>query len=62
MKKVKFLTSIAGHDFSYKPGDEATLEPQIAEAWEASGICQVLPPEPKESKKPEKNEAAKASK
>jgi hypothetical protein len=42
MKKVKFLTSIASHDWAYGPGDTAELETHIAEAWIEAGTCEAV--------------------
>jgi hypothetical protein len=54
MKKVKMIVSIAGEDFSYKPGDEALLETKTAEAWIAAGhsVAVTEPPAKKSEKAP----------
>jgi hypothetical protein len=50
--KVTFIASIAGAEFSYKPGDQAVLDPKIARAWIAAELCvSAEPAEPKPSKK-----------
>jgi hypothetical protein len=55
--KVTFIASIAGAEFSYKPGDQAVLDPKIARAWIASELCvsaepaEPKPVDPKPSKK-----------
>jgi len=41
-KKVKFLVSIAGNDFSFKPGDEAVIDGKLADAWENSGVAEIV--------------------
>jgi hypothetical protein len=55
---VKFICSIAGSDFSYRPGEVAIITDALAEAWTASGVCEIVarkeviePPKPKASKK-----------
>jgi hypothetical protein len=53
--KVTFIASIAGAEFSYKPGDQAVLDPKIAHAWIAAELCvsaeQAKPADPKPSRK-----------
>jgi hypothetical protein len=46
MKKVKFISSIASEEFSYKPGDEVSLQAATADAWIKAGHCvAVVEPE-----------------
>lgn len=45
--KVKFNVSIASATFSYKPGDEVLIDSELAKAWEASGVCSIVPVEAK---------------
>lgn len=62
--EVKILTSIAGHaepkydlhhSFSFVAGETATLHPDLAAAWIASGIAEALPkPEPEAKPKSKK--------
>lgn len=42
MYKVKFIESIASATFSYKPGEEAFLEPPQAKAWAAQGVLKII--------------------
>jgi hypothetical protein len=39
---VCFKVSIAGSDFSYRPGEVALITDSLAEAWSASGVCDIL--------------------
>jgi len=47
VKKVKFVQSIAGSEFSYAPGAEHFVDSHTADAWIADGIC-VAADDPKE--------------
>lgn len=40
--KIKILVSIAGSSFSYKPGDEPTIDDKEAERWIAGGIAEKI--------------------
>lgn len=56
--KVKFLTSIASHDWAYGPGQTAELSKEVAEAWIAAGTCEPvvegIAEEPEAKPKPKK--------
>ncbi len=41
--QVRMLTSMAGHDFSYMPGDIVPVAPEVAEAWTVAGIADEPP-------------------
>lgn len=65
MKKVLIKQSIAGHEFSYKPGDIAELIDELASAWVQSGVAVWAPKEKPKAEtavapKPETPEAPKA--
>jgi hypothetical protein len=34
-------------DWSYKPGEEALIDAELAKKWEAAGVCTIVPPEAK---------------
>jgi hypothetical protein len=34
-------------DWSYKPGEEAMIDAELAKKWEAAGICAIVAPEAK---------------
>lgn len=42
MKKVIMKVSIAALCWSYYPGQEATLEDELAEAWHNCGHCKIV--------------------
>ena len=35
--------------FSFKPGDEVSIDAELAEKWEAAGICSILPGDSKKA-------------
>jgi len=44
--KIRMLTSMAGHDFSYMPGEIIEVTPEIGAAWIAAGIAGPADPTP----------------
>jgi hypothetical protein len=49
---VKFVVSIAGKDFSYRPGEVAIIADTLALAWVDSGVCELLASQEKVAVKP----------
>lgn len=47
--KVKFIASLSGIEFTYKPGDVAELDFRTAESWIAAELCVPVAAEPKPS-------------
>lgn len=45
--KIKIEQSIAGHEFSYAPGDTPDIENELAAAWIQSGVASRIAPTPK---------------
>jgi len=44
-KRDAAIPRLSGHigQFAYKPGDEVALDAELAEKWEACGVCTLLP-------------------
>jgi hypothetical protein len=50
-KNIKFIHSIASATFSYKPGDKAMIEANLADAWTASGVAVPAEADPEDLRK-----------
>lgn len=60
MKKVKMLTSMAGLDFSYLPGEELNVPDDVAQAWHDAKLAEIVEEPAKKPKKAVKHSGNEA--
>jgi hypothetical protein len=42
LPKIRMLTSMAGHNFSYQFGEELDVTDEVSKAWVDAGIAEVV--------------------